>query len=124
MGKKSIILVVDDSKFIRKATTKILSIYNYNIIMADNGKKAIKLAKKKSIDLILMDLMMPVMDGFTTLEILKKNDDTKDIPVIIQSTMSDNSEIATARQLGASGYFIKPFNVKYIPEIEKIFHKT
>lgn len=121
MYKTNTILLVDDSRLIRKATKKILDSMSYiNIIMAENGKKAIKLAKKKNIDLILMDLMMPVMDGFTALEILKQDAETKNIPVIIQSTMSENAEMETALKLGAENYLIKPFKEKYLPEIKKI----
>lgn len=79
----------------------------FNIISAYNGQKGLTLADKKQPDLILLDLIMPGMNGFEVLTKLKKNKKLKEIPVIIVSNLGQESDIVECKRLGAADYLIK-----------------
>lgn len=104
---KKILLVDDDPLIIRMYQTK-LSKDGYNISLAFNGEEAIIKAKKDKPDLILLDLMMPKMNGIETLEQLKKDSDTKDIPVVILTNLEDKKDdVEKAKKMGALNYWVK-----------------
>ncbi len=103
------ILIVDDEIFNREIIKKILIKEGYGVIEAENGKEAIKKYKKYKIDLILMDLMMPTMDGFEAIKIILKN---HQIPIIAISALDDNSTYNKVLELGVKKYITKPFNLK------------
>lgn len=108
LGDKSILCVEDDS-FNQELASAVFDEYqNIKIIQASNGKEAIDILKSQKVDLILLDLMMPQMDGFETLKILKSSDKFRDISVIIV-TSKESEEIATY-QLGADDFILKPYN--------------
>lgn len=88
-NSEKLILVVDDELAIRSLLTQFFAHYGFRVISADNGKLAVELAKKYKPDLITMDLEMPVMDGKTAIDSLKKDIDLKDIPVIVLSAFND-----------------------------------
>jgi len=106
---KYTILAVDDNKLvltmIKHAFSSELSLYN--VITAENGKIAYELAIEKNPDLILLDLEMPVMDGLQTLEHLKRNDQTKDIPVIM---VTSSKYLPVAFEAGATDFIHKPID--------------
>lgn len=105
------ILFVDDDEIERLKFKKICQEFNanYTIAEATNGKKALEEIYKKNIsfNLILTDLNMPVMDGFQLLENLNNNAHTKDIPVVILSSLEDKKNIQNCYDLGARSYFKK-----------------
>lgn len=106
-SKKTILLVDDDPLIIRMYQTK-LSKDGYDISLAFNGEEAIIKAKKDKPDLILLDLMMPKMNGVETLEELKKDSDTKNIPVVILTNLGDrNDDVEKAKKMGALDYWVK-----------------
>jgi len=108
LGNKSILCVEDDS-FNQELASAVFDEYpNIKIIQANNGKEAIEILNIEKIDLILLDLMMPQMNGFETLKILKSNDKFRDIAVIVV-TSKENEEITTY-QLGADDFILKPYN--------------
>ena len=123
MAHKKSILLVDDEKAIRLPIKLNLKKKGYKVFELENGTKAVKLAKKKKIDIILLDIMMPVMNGFETIKVLKQEEETKDIPIIVLSAISDSGAIADAIRLGADNYFVKPFSMKDLDEIDKILDK-
>jgi chemotaxis protein histidine kinase CheA/CheY-like chemotaxis protein len=104
---KKTILVVDDSLPTREIESEILSSEGYIVDSAVDGAQALKAAKSKHYDLICTDLNMPVMDGFTLIENLKKNEDLSNIPVIVISSKDNEQEQNRAFKLGASRYIIK-----------------
>jgi len=105
--KKKIMLVDDDPLIIRMYQNK-LSTDGYNVVTAINGEEGVLKAKKEKPDLILLDLMMPKMNGVETLKLLKKESDTKDIPVIILTNLEDKGEdVEKAKELGAKEYLVK-----------------
>lgn len=103
------ILVVDDSPGNIRIVAAMLQ-PNYNILAANNGVRAIKIAEDTQPDLILMDVMMPDMDGFTVCETLKKNPNTKDIPIIFITAKTELDDIVKGFSIGGCDYISKPFN--------------
>ena len=103
------ILVVDDEVFIRRMIKITLQAKKYTVILAQDGLDAIEKAIKEKPDIILLDIMMPVYDGFYVLKKLKENNETSSIPVIMLTSMGQSQDIAQANQMGAEGYVTKPF---------------
>jgi len=100
------ILVVDDDMINRKLLNVLLKKSNYDVIEAENGMEAYNIIKAEPIDMVLLDIIMPVMDGIDLLKLLKKDDNYKSIPVAILTT--DDSKKNEALNLGACAVLIKP----------------
>jgi CheY-like chemotaxis protein len=107
MDKKKI-LVADDEPSVRLTVVRMLEKY-YSIIEADNGEEAIEIAEKQNPDLILIDLMMPKMDGYTACSKIKNNTETKGIPVVMLTAIDHELNKKFASEVGADGYITKPF---------------
>ena len=105
------VLLCDDEVMNRKVASKILKKEGFDVVEAVNGAEAIEVLKRFKIDLILMDLMMPVMDGYEATKIIKESDEFCEIPLIVISALSDKSAIIKALELGAIEYLIKPFDI-------------
>lgn len=104
---KGLILIIDDSKMILRITSDILKKDGHNIITARNGKDGIELACTGTPDLIILDIEMPDMDGYDVLKELKKNEITKNIPVIMHSSRTKKEDIILAMKLGVIDYIAK-----------------
>src|SRR5262245_14912161 len=104
------ILIVDDEPFNVDYLEQELEDLDYGTLTAFNGQEALEQVTAGSPDLVLLDIMMPVMDGFTVLSQLKANKETRDIPVIIISAMNDLASIVKGIKLGAEDYLPKPFD--------------
>ncbi len=107
MDEKKTILVVDDTPENIDVLAGILR-QDYKVKAAPSGEKALKSAKKKAPDLILLDIMMPEMDGYQVFEQLKADPATADVPIVFVTGMSDNADQAKGMALGAKGYLTKP----------------
>ncbi|MDH5655246.1 MAG: hybrid sensor histidine kinase/response regulator [Spirochaetia bacterium] len=107
---KKTILVVDDTAQNIKLVGNILDGEGYLVRAATDGKQALAAAEKSLPDLILLDVMMPEMDGFETCQALKAGEKTKEIPVIFLTAKNDVGDIARAFEIGAVDYVAKPFN--------------
>lgn len=107
MEEKKILLLVEDDFFLRRLMHKKLTLEGYMVIEAEDGKSALKQLEEKEIDLILLDLIMPEIDGFEVLEIISKNPNLSKIPVIILSNLGQKEKIDRAMSLGAKDYIIK-----------------
>jgi CheY-like chemotaxis protein len=116
MEKK--ILIVDDNEKNLKLLRVILQNYGYEVLEAQNGEEAVKLAKENIPALILMDIRMPVMDGITATKIIKSEPSTAKIPVIIvtSSAMIGDSERIISES-GGDGYISKPIDVKKLLKV-------
>ncbi|MCL2600601.1 MAG: response regulator, partial [Treponema sp.] len=101
------ILVVDDSMSTREIEREILASEGYLVDTAADGAEALKAAKNRHYDLICTDINMPVMDGFTLIENIRKNDELSGIPVIVISSMANEEHQKRAAMLGASRFIIK-----------------
>lgn len=118
------ILVVEDNEDIILLTKAVLSYKGYNVCTASNGTEGLKAAKENHPDLIILDVMMPDMDGYQVLEALKKADDTKDIPVAFLTAKTQEEEIKRGISLGAVKYFKKPFEpMELLSDIEALLSK-
>ena len=101
-----ILLVDDDTKNLQVAMN-ILK--NYNVIYAQNGEKAFELLEKNNFDLILLDVVMPMMDGYNVCSKIKENEKTKNIPIVFLTLKDDEQDIVNGFELGAVDYITKPF---------------
>ncbi len=108
--KKSKILLIDDNALNIHMLELILQNDNYDVINSQSGLEGIKLAAEKQPDLILLDVMMPEIDGFEVCERLKNTPATSDIPVIFLTAKTDTAGIVKGFELGASDYVTRPFN--------------
>jgi CRP-like cAMP-binding protein/CheY-like chemotaxis protein len=104
------ILLIEDNPDVRENTSEILSLANYEIITAENGKIGVDLAQKHIPDLIICDIMMPELDGYGVLHILSKNAETAGIPFIFLTAKTEKSDIRKGMVLGADDYLTKPFD--------------
>jgi putative two-component system response regulator len=95
----------------RKVASKILHKEGFDVVEVQNGKEAIEILKSTKIDMILMDLMMPVMDGYQATSIIKSDNEISGIPLIVISALSDKTAIIKALELGADEYLTKPFDI-------------
>jgi CheY-like chemotaxis protein len=101
------VLLIEDDKLLRKACEVGLQKRGISVITAADGEEGIRQARAESPDLILLDMLMPKLSGMETLAILKKDEQTRGIPVVILSNSSIESTIQKAMDLGATGYLVK-----------------
>ncbi len=119
-----VILVAEDERDIRDLIVFTLQISGFNVIQAPNGEEAVKKASEVKPDLILLDVRMPKMTGYEACEMLKEQEDTKDIPIVFLSAKGQETEISTGLELGAEDYFLKPFTPDdLIQQVNKILAK-
>jgi CRP-like cAMP-binding protein len=108
MSKK--ILLIEDNKDMRENTAEILELSEYKVLTAKNGKEGIELAQKNKPDLIICDIMMPVLDGYGVLHMLSKNTETASIPFIFLTAKAERSDLRKGMEMGADDYVTKPFD--------------
>ncbi len=110
LPKKSSILVADDNEVNRDLLSSQLGRQGHDITLATNGREAIEIIEREPIDLILLDIMMPEMNGFQVLEHISSNPKIGDIPVIVISALDKIDSVVKCVQMGAEDYLLKPFN--------------
>lgn len=101
------ILVVEDDKFLANALRVKLTKSGYDTQLAFNGEESLNILSSFAPNLIIMDLVMPIKDGFAAIEEIKKNKNWKDIPIIVTSNLGQKEDIERAKALGALDYFVK-----------------
>jgi CheY-like chemotaxis protein len=114
MSQKAKVLIVDDEPFNVDVLQQELEELNYQIITAFNGQEALDKIKNQQPDLILLDLMMPVLDGFAVLSEIKADNALRDIPVIIVSAADDSKTIVKGIKQGADDYITKPVDATHL----------
>jgi len=123
--KTTKVLVVDDDENVITIIRDFLEPYPFEVFDATNGKEAIGMAFAKSPDIMVLDIMMPHMNGYMVCEELKKHDHTKDIPVIILSAMTSVEDKLKAMELGINDYIEKPFDPRELrARIKMILKQT
>ena len=110
MDKKTI-LIADDEPSIRLTVMRMLD-KDYVVLEATNGEEAVEIATEQKPDLIFMDLMMPEMDGYAACSLIKADQATKMIPVVILTAIGHEFNKKFAAEMGADGYITKPFTVQ------------
>lgn len=104
------ILLIEDNKEVRENTAEILELAGYKVATAADGKKGVEQVAKNKPDLIICDIMMPVLDGFGVLHLLSKNPDTANIPFIFLTAKAERSDLRKGMEMGADDYITKPFD--------------
>ena len=108
-NNKKKVLIVDDEPNVRRLSRKILR-NTFDVVEAEDGRQAIEIANNQKPDVILMDMMMPRMDGLSACHAIKKDPTTKSIPVIMVTAIGFELNIKLSQQMGATGYVTKPFS--------------
>jgi CRP-like cAMP-binding protein/CheY-like chemotaxis protein len=119
------ILLIEDNKDIRENTAEILTLAQYTVVTANNGKEGVELAQKEKPDLIICDIMMPVLDGHGALHLLSKNEETSSIPFIFLTAKAERNDFRKGMEMGADDYLTKPFDdVELLNAIESRLKKN
>ena len=119
---KQKILVVDDEASIRRILETRLKMAGYNVVTAEDGEEAVELFNKTNPDIVILDVMMPKMDGYGVTREIRR---VSDIPIIILTALGDVSERITGLELGADDYVIKPFSPKELEaRVKAILRRT
>lgn len=121
---KHTILIIEDNEDINLLTKATLASRGHNVLCAFNGKEGINLAQNNKVHFIILDVMMPDMDGYEVLSVLKSNESTRKIPVAFFSARTQQEEIDKGLSFGAIKYFRKPFDpIQLISEVDEILSK-
>lgn len=103
------VLVIDDNIDIRENTAEILELAGYDTITAENGKEGVEKALKEKPDIIVCDIMMPELDGYGVLHLLRKKPEAQHIPFIFLTAKTERSDLRKGMEMGADDYVTKPF---------------
>ena len=106
---KKTVLLIEDDRIVRENTSEILQLANYDVETAENGKVGIELAKKIIPDIIICDILMPVLDGYGVLQIVSKTEELEHIPFIFLTAKTLHEDLRKGMELGADDYISKPF---------------
>jgi len=122
MDKKRI-LIVEDDNFVAEVYIAKLSEMGYETVLAQNGEEGLTELNKGKIDLILLDILMPIMNGIEMLEEVKKNEEWKNIPVILLTNIGEKESIQKVMEMGVKNYLIKSHftPAEVIEKIESVF---
>jgi two-component system alkaline phosphatase synthesis response regulator PhoP len=116
------ILTVDDEKHIVRLIQVNLERHGYEVVTAYDGREALQKVDEERPDLVILDVMMPYMDGFEVLQNLKRNPGTRDIPVIMLTAKAQDADVFKGWQSGVDCYLTKPFNpMELISFVQRIF---
>ena len=119
------LLLIEDNVEIRENTAEILELAGYKVQTAENGKVGVELALQQKPDLIICDIMMPVLDGYGVLHLLNKNPGLTGIPFIFLTAKAERSDFRKGMEMGADDYITKPFNdIELLNAVESRFKKT
>jgi len=115
-GGKRILVTYDDPVILRLLQVN-LELEGYDVLLAHHGEEAYELAVAETPDLVILDIMMPRMDGYETVEKLKATDTTKDIPIVFLSAKAQQSDIERGQEYGVADYLTKPFDPTELIEV-------
>jgi CheY-like chemotaxis protein len=107
-GRPTRILYVEDAEVIRDTISRLLEVYGYKVAYAKNGREGVEMALKWKPDLVLMDLRMPIMDGYHAIQEIRFNPETSHLPIFVVSAWSSRKERDQAKIMGADEFFVKP----------------
>lgn len=120
-GIASLLIVDDNPKFLKDA----LPMYGYDVTVATDGIEALKMLSSQDFDLILLDVMMPNMDGWDTLKAIRKNPKTEHTPVIMITAVSEDQKVVSGLRIGADDYIVKPFILpNLLARIEAVLRRS
>ncbi len=119
MAKRKI-LVVDDDPTMVKLINVNLKLNNYSVVEATSGEQALDVLESDVLDLVVLDIMMPGVDGWEVLKRIRGNAETQEMPVILVTAKTQDSDVIRGWELGADEYVIKPFNPLLLVEVIKM----
>ena len=123
--KKKLVHVVEDEEDISKLIEYNLLSQGFNVVCSENGDVALKSIKEEKGDLVLLDIMLPGIDGYRVCEIIKSNDSTRDLPIIMLTAKSQEEEIVKGLEMGADDYITKPFSQKVlIARVQNVLRRS
>jgi len=122
MDKKKVV-IVDDELYIRRLVSNALS-RDYVVLEASDGEEAIDITRRQHPDLILMDVLMPNLDGYTACYEIKKDETTRAIPVVMLTGIGHELNRKLAQEMGADGYITKPFNLQGLLDTVKQYERA
>jgi len=121
-SNRQLILVADDEASIRRILETRLKMVGYDVVVAEDGEEAVEVFNKENPDLVVLDVMMPKMDGYGVTREIRR---TSDVPIIILTALGDVSERITGLELGADDYVIKPFSPKELEaRVKAVLRRT
>jgi DNA-binding response OmpR family regulator len=119
------VLVIDDNPDIRENTAEILDLAGYKTFTAENGKKGVDIALKEKPDVIVCDIMMPELDGYGVLHLLRKNESTEHTPFIFLTAKTERGDFRKGMEMGADDYITKPFeDIELLSAVETRLKKA
>lgn len=119
------ILLIEDNTEVRENTAEILELASYKVFQAENGKIGVELAQSTRPDLIICDIMMPVLDGYGVIHLLSKNPETSTIPFIFLTAKTERGDFRKGMEMGADDYITKPFDdVELLRAVESRLKKA
>jgi CRP/FNR family cyclic AMP-dependent transcriptional regulator len=119
------ILLIEDNDDIRENMAEILELANYKVVTAADGKQGVAMAFEHKPDLIVCDIMMPVLDGYGVLHMIQKNEALSSVPFIFMTAKAERSEVRKGMEMGADDYITKPFNgTELLNAVESRLKKT
>ncbi len=124
MGKNRI-LIVEDEESLLKLESILLTAKGYSVTGVMDGRAALEAINSHPPDLVVLDIMLPVLDGFEVCKRIKENPDTRTIPVILLTARKNSADRARGREAGADAYITKPFkSAQVIEKIETLLNRT
>ncbi|RKY67101.1 MAG: response regulator [Candidatus Latescibacterota bacterium] len=114
MEGTALILVAEDSPTVRKLVTLALKAQGFRVVQAQDGMDALEKLARYEVDLIITDLNMPNMDGYSLIQAIRENEHLKDVPIIVLSSEAKEEDKQKAFALGADSYLVKPFNARRV----------
>ena len=119
------LLLIEDNIEIRENTAEILELAGYKVHTAENGKIGVEMALQNKPDLIICDIMMPVLDGYGVLHLINKNESLQHVPFIFLSAKAERSDLRKGMEMGADDYITKPFaELELLTAVERRLKKT
>jgi DNA-binding response OmpR family regulator len=115
------ILICDDDPVILRLLEVNLQLEGFNVLLAHHGEEALEVASRESPDLIVLDIMMPRLDGYQTCRRLREQDNTKDIPIVFLSAKAQASDVELGKSYGVDDYLTKPFDPDDLIELVNRF---
>lgn len=120
------VLLVEDDVFLSSIYQKKFEMEGYKIVTADNGEKGLAEAKKRIPSIVLLDILLPKLDGFGVLKALKADESTKNIPVILLTNLGQKDDVDKGLEIGATDYLIKAHfkPSEIVQKVEKVLNVT
>jgi DNA-binding response OmpR family regulator len=120
-AKPKKVLIADDHPPTVTMIREVLEAEGYAVVTAANGPECLLMVERERPELVILDVIMPIMDGVQTLQVLRANEETKDLPVIVLSIKGKGADIAAGLTAGADLYFTKPFDLdQFVATVKRV----